>query len=734
MANSVEDEFGDDRRVDELDFGNGPADENLEEPSDDGLVGEVERSDSGSTEDGRGGGLTDRLREILRNGGDGDLLLQQSDRDDNVLQWLQALDLQVMGACRADERLKPLLKLNISSAMGDDPLLVHLSQHFEMPEVGLLARCLCAPLVSIRVGKITKQGTLLCPTAMRGRLNLTLLPSSDLRISFVWDDGCIERVATLGADSDESVVIEEILADKSGRSFFVKLQGGQVSYYWCSEQSKVIGLELLAKVDFIELSTWNDLFSYNKYVYPERVYDFLLTLPFPFFYFLGLEQMKDLLYRKPSLARLTGISELRLDCFATHLRAYLLGPTAGNREENSKASSIPLDWDLNTHSALASKHCTRNLSGLLGKTHPLYQGILSPRSNSFKETTSRNFSLRSLPREKARQRVESLRCPSVNANEFVTSPSTKETSISCHPEIKLSGGAIEEKSSPPLSFLESLGRSATVLPSSSPPLSKATSSSSSLFSPCYCWCPPLAPAFQYTVQPPCLPIASAEAIPPLPPLISGSRSTSSFVLPNPPLNLTEVPSLDFPAFLPDPTVMAPRPVSSFITMSGSQQIPTFTPLICDPIVHIPLVDICSSGQGYLVSAGPAISINVPPLRPIPETESLVEKSARETLRLLLSSSQSNPQLMDVLPSVLNNPVDKDNPLVLGSRGLFSATRDVESITNSMAAIGLFSSLQSGCFADDMGKREMFNQLKRSGDSEGSSNADDGSDDSTSLAD
>ncbi|KAK9168203.1 hypothetical protein Syun_000343 [Stephania yunnanensis] len=167
MVNSVEDEFGDDRRVDEFDLGNGPADENLEEPSDDGLVGEVERSDSGSTEDGRGGGLTDRLREILRNGGDGDLLLQQSDRDDNVLQWLQALDLQVMGACRADERLKPLLKLNISSAMGDDPLLVHLSQHFEMPEVGLLARCLCAPLVSIRVGKITKQGTLLCPTAMR---------------------------------------------------------------------------------------------------------------------------------------------------------------------------------------------------------------------------------------------------------------------------------------------------------------------------------------------------------------------------------------------------------------------------------------------------------------------------------------------------------------------------------------------------------------------------------------
>ncbi|KAK9124425.1 hypothetical protein Sjap_014027 [Stephania japonica] len=449
--------------------------------------------------------------------------------------------------------------------------------------------------------------------------------------------------------------------------------------------------------------------------------------------------MKDLLDRKPSLAQLTGISELRLECFATHLRAYLLGSTAGNREEKSEVSSIHLDWDLNTHSALTSKHCTRNLSGHLGKTQPLYQGSLSPRSNSFKESTSRNFSLRSLPREKVRQHVENRRCPSVNTNESIASPSTKETSISCQPEIKHFGGATEEKALPPLDFLESLGRSAAVIPSTLP-LSKATSSSSSLFSPCYCWCPPRAPTFQYTVQPHCLPVVSTEAIPPFPPLLSGSRLTSSLVVPNQPLNLADIPSLDFPTFLPDPIVMAPLPVSSFITISSSQQIPTFTPLICDPIVHIPLVDICSSGQGYLVSAGSAISINVPPLRPnlmnplIPETESLVEKSARETLRLLLSSSQANPQLMDVLPSVLNNPVDKDNTLVLGSRGLFSATRDVETIANSMAAIGLISSLQSGCFVDDAGKREMVNQLKRSGDSEGSSNSDESSDESASLSD
>ncbi|XP_028109271.1 uncharacterized protein LOC114307978 isoform X2 [Camellia sinensis] len=39
-----------------------------------------------------------------------------------------------------------------------------IKQHFEPSKVGILARCLCIPLVSIRVGKINKQGTLMCPT------------------------------------------------------------------------------------------------------------------------------------------------------------------------------------------------------------------------------------------------------------------------------------------------------------------------------------------------------------------------------------------------------------------------------------------------------------------------------------------------------------------------------------------------------------------------------------------
>ena len=56
-------------------------------------------------------GLTECLTDILVDEGDRDLLLQRSNRKDHVLQWLQVLDFQVMGACHADERLKPLLKM-----------------------------------------------------------------------------------------------------------------------------------------------------------------------------------------------------------------------------------------------------------------------------------------------------------------------------------------------------------------------------------------------------------------------------------------------------------------------------------------------------------------------------------------------------------------------------------------------------------------------------------------------
>ncbi|ERN12899.1 hypothetical protein AMTR_s00050p00185180 [Amborella trichopoda] len=72
----------------------------------------------------------------------------------------------------------------------------------------------------------------------KAHLNLTFLPSSDLRFSFVGDDGCMERLAVLSPDDDNAVAtIEEIPADTSGRSFEIKLPGSSVFYFWLSEKS-----------------------------------------------------------------------------------------------------------------------------------------------------------------------------------------------------------------------------------------------------------------------------------------------------------------------------------------------------------------------------------------------------------------------------------------------------------------------------------------------------------------
>lgn len=87
----------------------------------------VEEAGAGSVSRGEIG-LRERLTEILVDESDGDLLLQNNNGEDRVLQWLQALDMQVMGACRSDERLKPLLKMNASNGVAEDSLLAHLSQ------------------------------------------------------------------------------------------------------------------------------------------------------------------------------------------------------------------------------------------------------------------------------------------------------------------------------------------------------------------------------------------------------------------------------------------------------------------------------------------------------------------------------------------------------------------------------------------------------------------------------
>jgi hypothetical protein len=92
------------------------------------------------------------------------------------------------------------------------------------------------------------------PYCCRGNLNLTILPTSDLRLSFVGDDCRAERLFTLNSKSQcAAVAVDEIPADSSCRSFLIKIPDGQVFYFWCSEKSKLLGIELLAKVCMISI-------------------------------------------------------------------------------------------------------------------------------------------------------------------------------------------------------------------------------------------------------------------------------------------------------------------------------------------------------------------------------------------------------------------------------------------------------------------------------------------------
>lgn len=106
--------------IDEID----PVDASNGEDFDDSSSVDSATSDGSRTQVG----LTERLTDILVDERDGDLLIQQTNREDRLLWWLQALDMQVMGACRADERLKPLLKMNAACGVAEDPLLAQLTQ------------------------------------------------------------------------------------------------------------------------------------------------------------------------------------------------------------------------------------------------------------------------------------------------------------------------------------------------------------------------------------------------------------------------------------------------------------------------------------------------------------------------------------------------------------------------------------------------------------------------------
>ncbi|XP_076941498.1 uncharacterized protein LOC143611079 [Bidens hawaiensis] len=458
--------------------------------------------------------IADRLTDFIVGDGDNDsdLLMQRDTEHGTVMRWLLALDMHVMGACRADERLKPLLKVNnnnnnnIASSVVEDRLLSQLSQHFEPLEVGFLARCLCIPLASVRVGKIKKQGSLFTPISIRGNLVISLLPSSDLRISFLSDDGHTESLSILRNTSDcSSVMIEGIPTDSSGRSFAVRIPNKDPIYFWCSEKSRLLGNELL-------------------------------------------EKMRNILERKPSLAELTGISDSRLDRFVHHLRAHFIRSNPASEYGQTQTSQSQ---------NLLSKPSRPRTSN--------FQVVLSPRPGSFK----------------LRRRTDGARIEPSEKHP-VSFPSTSNHGKRKHLESS-SGTCLFQPLPMP---------SSTSPPQVSPPY--------------YCWCPP---AVSVSVS---ISTLQTEAFT-LPPLSS--------LLPKPSQNLSQIP------FLP-------------LSMSASSQL--FTPLMCDLIVHLPVINICSSGQAYLVSSGPAITLSIPPLL---EASTESEKSARDTLQLLINGSGEFPSVV-----------------------------------------------------------------------------------------
>ncbi|KAF3330043.1 hypothetical protein FCM35_KLT05374 [Carex littledalei] len=563
------------------------------------------------------------------------------------------LDVQTMGACRADERSSlpslpcllslPLLRLSLSLSLtspslgifgpaAQDRLLAHLTQLFDASEIGLLVRCLCAPLVSIRVGKVNRLGSLLCPIPVRGQLNLNMAPASRLQISFVGDDGRTEQLCSISCNSsdDGSIIIEEIVADASGRSFLVEVSESQVFYYWLSEKSLSHGLHLLGK-------------------------------------------MKDILRRRPTLSELTGISRSRLDSLGNHLQACLVSPNldvAQSIHSESTASTSNTSSE-NARSPRPHHHRTSTSthgSSLLSSSS---RGAgLSPRGNtSFKDNSSLSSvrTVGGIRDNKLKGRhVGPLVIPSLPFN---SPPATQHSLLpSIHSEAVagLSAGMPPEFSPfNPLTFQ-------FPIPSSDRASSMSMSMDNQpLFKPQYCRCP---------MGPSRVPSSALPPLP-LPPPVAAPSS----------LSLGTTASSDCTKVLLDPLVHLPLPVSSLVIppLPGSSQFPAFTGLMSDPIVHLPAVmDIRSAGQAYLVSAGPAISTAIPPLPLVgPTTESVAEKNARETLmRLLDSAPMPNPIhavafSMDVFSSVNSTALEEDMSCQASEREENEQEQEVRRVDN-----------------------------------------------------
>eukprot|EP00252_Welwitschia_mirabilis_P007316 TRINITY_DN1855_c0_g1_i4.p1 TRINITY_DN1855_c0_g1~~TRINITY_DN1855_c0_g1_i4.p1 ORF type:complete len:628 (-),score=103.59 TRINITY_DN1855_c0_g1_i4:162-2045(-) len=433
----------------------------------------------------------------------------------------------------------------------------------------------------------------------------------------------MERLAVLSpSDENTNVIIEDIPVDVSGRSFLVKLPCGKTSYFWQSERSKLVGDELLSK-------------------------------------------MKDLLRERPSLAQLTGIRESRLDSFAAYLRTTFLGSSSSSQNDLKSSFSSMCEVSRSNLTVASSNASATDLSAQCiksaqrmksGLSHSGNQGSLSPRGNNFKDGSLRNISsIRNVSsaREKIKRLVNARKNFSISSGGSSVREQASvnldhcKNGISDTENLRLPAGNAflpEQYFHLPVSLdgifpsqksqFGGLPLSSSCTVASIPAALPKQLGESSIFSPYYCPCPLRTSTLQYTVTPPFLPSLPTEAVnlPPASPYLSAG-STSSFIPPLPldlhntsfaPLSLPVPPLVSIPAplqtstlssVLSDQVVNVPLPVSSFVTVPTPQKISSFTPFFSDPIVHIPVLDFDSTGQGYLVSAGPSISPAISPILP-----------------------------------------------------------------------------------------------------------------------
>lgn len=334
--------------------------------------------------------------------------------------------------------------------------------------------------------------------------------------------------------------------------------------------------------------------------------------------------MKDIWRKRPTLSDLTGISSTRLDSLGTHLQAWLISPNLAVAQSNRSGSAASTSTPTSSENAtLPRPHHNRtststHLTLISSSSALLSKGgaILSPRG----KTCFKDNSLLSASRIIGGFRDNKLQGrhmgPLVIPSLPFSAPPAEQSLAPSGAVPGLSAGLPPEFAPfNPLAFQFPLP----------PPDTASSVDDGTIFKPQYCWCP---------MGPSCVPSA-LSSLPPFasPPTVSAPSS----------LSLGTAASADCTKVLHDPLVHLPLPVSSLVIppLPGSSQFPAFSGLMSDPIVHLPVMDICSAGQAYLVSAGPAISTAIPPLvvKPlVPTTESVVEKNARETLMRLLESA------------------------------------------------------------------------------------------------